>query len=113
MNDRLDIQASPSEPREAPTESARNHAVTRLQSGVKRRRPKSEKELYAEAAERAELLKRKLLARRATNRDRLIEDLYRRFRIAAIEGDFDDADRLSELRSALDERLKLAAPDLR
>lgn len=72
---------------------------------TKRRRPKTEKELYAEAAERARSLKEKLLARRAKNRDLMIEDLYRVFRVEVHDGDLDESDRLSTLRSVLNERL--------
>ncbi len=78
-----------------------------------RRRPKTEKELYAEVEARAKSLKEKLLARRAKNRDRLIEDLYREFAVEVIDGDLDEADRLSELRSLLGHRLGAEAQGLR
>ena len=80
---------------------------------AKRRRPKTEKELYAEATERAKSLKEKLLARRSKNRDQFIEDLYRKFRIEAIDGDLDDADRLSELRSLLGRQLSSGSQEVR
>ncbi|WP_157375023.1 hypothetical protein [Arthrobacter alpinus] len=78
-----------------------------------RRRPKTQKELYAEAEARAKSLKEKLLARRVKNRDRLIEDLYRELGVEAIDGDLDEADRLSELRSLLGEQLGSGARGLR
>ncbi|WP_417219574.1 hypothetical protein [Arthrobacter sp.] len=80
---------------------------------TKRRRPKTEKELYAEAAERAKSLKEKLLARRAKNRDHLIEDLYGVFEVEAIDGDLDEADRLIALRSMLNARLGYSSKGVR
>lgn len=72
----------------------------------KKRKNKSEKERYLEAAARARSLKERLEARRAQNRDLFVEDLYLRFDVAHIEGDFDDAERIETLRA----RLNKAAP---
>lgn len=72
---------------------------------AKRRRPKTEKELYAEATERAKSLREKLLARRSKNRDQFIEDLYRQLEVETIDGDLDESDRLTALRSTLGQRL--------
>ena len=80
---------------------------------AKRRRPKTDKELYAEAAERAKSLKEKLLEQRSKNRDRFIEDLYRQFAIEAINCDLDDAERLSKLRATLSDRLDHAPQEVR
>ncbi|MEE1622933.1 hypothetical protein ACQ3I4_14545 [Zafaria sp. Z1313] len=79
----------------APTMPRRPATVT------KRRKSKTEKELYVEAEERAASLRERLLARRSKNRDELVEDLYRRFRIGAIDGDLDEADRIAQLRAQL------------
>ena len=108
MNDHYDTQGTMLERSETAAAAAPNAPLSTWSQPTKRRRPKTEKELYAEATERANSLKEKLLARRAKNRDRLIEDLYRELGIEAIDGDLDDAERLSELRSQLSERLSPA-----
>ena len=101
MSEDNDIQEAQRERSKTATIVAPNAPASAPSVSAKRRRPKTEKKLYAEATDRAKSLKAKLLERRTTNRDRLVEDLYRKFQIAAIDGDLDDADRLSELRSVL------------
>lgn len=105
MSEHYDVRGPLPERSETAAEAEPNVPVGTRPAPTKRRRPKTEKELYAEAAERAESLKEKLLARRAKNRERFIEDLYRMFGVEAVDSDLDEADRLSELRSRLGQRL--------
>ena len=69
----------------------------------KKRKNKSEKERYLEAAARARSLKERLEARRAQNRELFVEELYLRFDIAHTEGDFDDSERIETLRTRINE----------
>lgn len=105
MSEHYDFRGTLPERSETATETAPSAPVGARPAPTKRRRPKTEKELYAEAAERAESLKQKLLARRGKNRDRFIEDLYRMFGVEAVDSDLDEADRLNELRSCLGQGL--------
>ncbi|PYI69746.1 hypothetical protein CVV68_01155 [Arthrobacter livingstonensis] len=113
MSDQYDSQRTPLERSETATIAAQNAPLSTMPQPTKRRRPKTEKELYADAEARAKSLKDKLLSRRAKNRDRLVEDLYREFAVEVIDGDLDEADRLSELRSLLGQRLGPGAQGLR
>lgn len=110
MSEYYDVQGTLPERSETAITATLHTPSSASSVSAKRRRPKTEKERYAEATERANSLMEKLLARRAKNRNQLIEDLYREFGIAAIDGDLDEADRLSELRSLLSERLGPAGP---
>lgn len=107
MSEHYDTDEAQLERPERATMATRPALVSAPSVSVTRRRPKTEKELYAEATERAKSLKEKLLTRRSQNRDRLIEDLYRKFGVVALDGDLDEADRLGELRSLLNQRLGL------
>lgn len=70
---------------------------------AKRRQVKSEKERYLEAARRAQSLKERLEARRSQNRDQVIELLYRKLNVSAVEGDFDESERIALLRERLNQ----------
>lgn len=73
--------------------------------GSKRRKAKDLSALYEEALEQAASLKAKLTARRAENRDRLVEDLFRRFGVAEVNRDFDETQRIATLLSRLEQHL--------
>lgn len=71
-------------------------------SGTKRK-IKSAKDRYLEAEARARSLREKLEERRAQNRNLFIEELFHRFDIAHIDGDFDEAERIETLRARISE----------
>ncbi|WP_447648085.1 hypothetical protein [Microbacterium forte] len=66
-----------------------------------KRRHRSEKEQLQEILKRAHTLQERLEAKRVPNREQFVVELYRRFNIPEIHGDFDDSERLDLLRSRL------------
>lgn len=105
MSEHYDVQGALPERSETAVAATLNTPSAASPVSAKRRRPKTEKELYAEATERAKSLREKLLARRSKNRDQFIEDLYRQLRVETIDGDLDESDRLNMLRQRLGQRL--------
>ncbi|MDH6238199.1 hypothetical protein [Cryobacterium sp. CG_9.6] len=67
----------------------------------RRKAPKTDEQLFAEAEKRMGLLRTKVLANRDRQRMELVDDLYAKYSVEAVADDMSESKRLQTLRAKL------------